>query len=64
MNKDDDDFSTVIDLMRTPRSSTSAPDVNWPMSKQMKDKVYRRSADGGDGIFDQKFIGGRREVER
>ncbi|MFT4088959.1 MAG: branched-chain amino acid ABC transporter substrate-binding protein [Gordonia sp. (in: high G+C Gram-positive bacteria)] len=65
VNKDDKDFSTVIDLIK-PKSPQAVYfgtefQLAGPMSKQMKDKGLNVPLMGGDGIYDAKFIelGGR-----
>ena len=60
VNKDDDDFSTVIDLMKAKNPEVvyfgTEFQLAGPMSKQMKDTGLAVPLMGGDGIFDQKFV--------
>ncbi|MFT4297334.1 MAG: branched-chain amino acid ABC transporter substrate-binding protein [Micropruina sp.] len=60
VNKDDKDFSTVIDLIK-PKSPQAVYfgtefQLAGPMSKQMKDKGLNVPLMGGDGIYDAKYI--------
>ncbi|HMQ37004.1 MAG TPA: branched-chain amino acid ABC transporter substrate-binding protein [Micropruina sp.] len=60
VNKDDKDFSTVIDLVKakSPQAVYFGTEFQLagPMSKQMKDKGLNVPLMGGDGIYDAKFI--------
>lgn len=60
VNKDDKDFSSVIDLIKptNPQAVFFGTEFQLagPMSKQMKDKGLKVPLMGGDGIFDDKFI--------
>lgn len=60
VNKDDKDFSTVIDLVKAknPQAMFFGTEFQLagPMSKQMKDKGLNVPLVGGDGIYDDKFI--------
>lgn len=65
VNKDDKDFSTVIDIVKakSPEAVYFGTEFQLagPMSKQMGDKGLNVPLMGGDGIYDAKFIelGGR-----
>lgn len=60
VNKDDKDFSTVIDLIKakSPEAVYFGTEFQLagPMSKQMHDKGLAVPLMGGDGIFDGKYI--------
>ncbi|MFT3971444.1 MAG: branched-chain amino acid ABC transporter substrate-binding protein [Micropruina sp.] len=60
VNKDDKDFSTVIDLVKAkdPQAVFFGTEFQLagPMSKQMKDKGLNVPLVGGDGIKDDQFI--------
>ncbi len=60
VNKDDKDFSTVIDLVKAKNPEAvffgTEFQLAGPMSKQMKDKGLNVPLVGGDGIKDDKFI--------
>ena len=60
VNKDDKDFSTVIDLVKAKNPELvyfgTEFQLAGPMSKQMKDKGLNVPLMGGDGIYDAKFI--------
>ena len=60
VNKDEDNFSTVIDLIKgkSPEAVYFGTEFQLagPMSQQMKSKGLNVPLMGGDGIFDAKFI--------
>jgi branched-chain amino acid transport system substrate-binding protein len=60
VNKDDKDFSTVIDLIK-PKSPEMVYfgtefQLAGPFSKQLHDKGVKAPVMGGDGIFDAKYV--------
>lgn len=65
VNKDDKDFSSVIDIIKSKSPEAvyfgTEFQLAGPMSKQMGDKGLNVPLMGGDGIYDAKFIelGGR-----